>query len=244
MKIGRYLLILIIGGIIGGLFGGIIGSSTFKRIITSLQFTNHTTVIVLTIIAVLINAALLVVLYRTQRKSLNFKNKLVEDIDDDKADYYEKKANTYYLKVSAIFYALISVSLIHIFVIVLGYRSDYGSEYDALLAMVPFLGVMIAGTIIGFYYRKFEPRLPKQGEKNYTDKVFNIMDEGERYITLVSMFKVYHWNLIMLMVGTLFLGIYSMATDMNQGMSILILIIIFMYNSFGYLTKVRKFYKN
>jgi hypothetical protein len=102
----------------------------------------------------------------------------------------------------------------------------------------------IAGIIIGVYYRKFDPRFPKQGEKNYTDKIFNLMDEGEKHISFVSMYKVYHWNLMMLMIGTMFLGIYSMATGINQGLSILILIIIFMYNAFGYLVKVRKFYKN
>lgn len=240
MKVGRYLLILIIGAVLGGLFGGIIGSSTFKQLITNIQFANHYTVIVITIIALLINIILLIVLFRTQRKSLEFKNKLAEDIDDDKADYYENKANGYYLKVNAMYYVLVSVSLIHMFIIVLG----RGSEYDVLLAITPFLVASIAGTIIGFYFRKFDSRFPKQGERNYNDKIFNLMDDGEKHITLVSMYKVYHWNLMMLIIGTIFLGIYSMATGINQGLSILVLIIIFMYNAFGYLAKVRKFYKN
>lgn len=240
MKVGRYLLILIIGAIIGGVFGGLLGSSIFKQLITSVQFANHYTVIVLTAITVLINVVLLIVLFRTQQKSLKFKNKLTQDIDDDNVDYYEKKSNTYFLRVSAIYYILISVSLIHMFIIVLG----YSTEYDVILGVVPYLVAAIAGTIIGFYYRKFDPRLPKQGEKNYTDKIFNLMDEGEKYITLVSMYKVYHFNLMMLIVGTMFLGIYSISSGINQGVSILILIIIFMYNAFGYLAKVRKFYKN
>lgn len=240
MKVGRYLLILIIGAIIGGIVGGVIGTSTFKQLITNVQFENHSMIILLTIITLLINIVLLIVLFRTQRKSLYFKNKLDEDIDDDRADYYEKKSKAYFFRVSVIYPILISVSFIHMFIIVLGYTSDY----DVLLAIVPFLVATITGTIIGFYYRKFDSRFPKQGEKNYTDKVFQLMDEGERHITLVSMYKVYHSNLVMLIIGTMFLGIYSIATGINQGMSILIFIIIFMYNSFGYLVKVRKFYKN
>lgn len=240
MKVGRYLLILIVGAIIGGVFGGLLGSSIFKRLITSVQFANHSTVIVLTIITLLINIVLLIMIFKTQRKSLYFKNKLDEDIDDDRADYYEKKSKAYFFRISVIYSILISVSLIHMFIIVFG----HGTEYDSLLAIIPFLVASIAGIIIGFYYRKFDPRFPKQGEKNYTDKIFNLMDEGEKHIRFVSMYKVYHWNLMMLMVGTMFLGIYSMATGINQGLSILILIIIFMYNAFVYLVKVRKFYKN
>lgn len=240
MKVGRYLLLLLAGAIIGGLFGLVIGSSIFKQFTSNLQFANHYNVIVLTIIVLLINIVLLVVLIRTQRMSLNFKNKLVEDMDDDKADYYEKRANRYYIRVNFVYYILISVSLIHMFVIVLG----HGSDYDSLFAVIPFIVVAISGIIIGFYYRKFDPRLPKQGEKNYIDKQFNSMDEGEKHIALTSMYKVYHWNLSMLMVGVMFLGIYSMSTGINQGLSILVLIIIFMYSAFGYITKVRKFYKN
>jgi ACR3 family arsenite efflux pump ArsB len=84
MKVGRYLLILIISAIIGGIVGGVIGTSTFKQLITNVQFENHSMTILLTIITLLINIVLLIVLFRTQRKSLYFKNKLDEDIDGDR----------------------------------------------------------------------------------------------------------------------------------------------------------------
>ncbi|ERH35820.1 hypothetical protein SEQU_04720 [Staphylococcus equorum UMC-CNS-924] len=68
------------------------------------------------------------------------------------------------------------------------------------------------------------------------------MDEGERHITLVSMFKIYHINLTLLIIGGMILGLFSLITGINQLLGLLLIIILFIYNAFGYMLKVRKFY--
>ena len=97
--------------------------------------------------------------------------------------------------------------------------------------------------MIGFFVRKYDSRMPKQGEKQYTEKVLEIMDEGERHITLVSMYKVYHINISLLIIAALFLGLFSIISGINQTIGLFMLIILFCYNAFGYLLKVKKFYK-
>nr|WP_272108713.1 DUF3169 family protein [Staphylococcus sp. NRL 22/194] len=70
------------------------------------------------------------------------------------------------------------------------------------------------------------------------------MDEGERHITLISMYKNYQMNIVLLMIAIILLSLYSIDTGSSQSFSIFILIIIFVYNSLGYMLKVRKFYKS
>ena len=69
------------------------------------------------------------------------------------------------------------------------------------------------------------------------------MDEGERHITLISMYKTYHVNLTLIIIGAIILGIFSMVSGINQFVGLVILIVLFIYNAFGYLLKVSKFYK-
>ena len=51
-------------------------------------------------------------------------------------------------------------------------------------------------------------------------------------------------NIGLLLISVMFLGIYSIISKSNQSVGIIILIILFIYNAFGYLSKVRKFYKS
>ena len=73
------------------------------------------------------------------------------------------------------------------------------SENHIALIMIPFIITIISSIMIGIFYRKFDARYPKLGEKHYTEKAFNIMDEGERYITLVSLYKVHQQNIVLLL---------------------------------------------
>lgn len=45
------------------------------------------------------------------------------------------------------------------------------------------------------------------------------------------------------MLGVVLLGAFSIRTGINQSIGLLILIVLFVYNAFGYTLKVNKFYK-
>lgn len=70
------------------------------------------------------------------------------------------------------------------------------------------------------------------------------MDEGERHINFLTIYKQFFMNIGLLLISVMFLGIYSIISKSNQSVGIIILIILFIYNAFGYLSKVRKFYKS
>ena len=80
---------------------------------------------------------------------------------------------------------------------------------------------IISSVITGLFYRKFDSRYPKLGEKNYAEKLINILDEGERHIYFNSLFKTFYINLSLIMIGAIFLGFYSLETGHSQTLGIL-----------------------
>ncbi|MDQ7175666.1 DUF3169 family protein, partial [Staphylococcus chromogenes] len=73
--------------------------------------------------------------------------------------------------------------------------------------------------------------------------VLDIKDEGERHITLLSMYKIYQFNLVGLFLCITVVFLFSLSQGNNQSFSLLILTLLFIYNAFGYLFKVRRHYK-
>ncbi|WP_419790945.1 DUF3169 family protein [Staphylococcus chromogenes] len=174
-----------------------------------------------------------------QKKTLKYKQQLDRYIEDDQADGMETRASLSFLYVSLIIYAEYVVTFLLLFVYVVG-KVDVG-----YLAYPLFIFLLVALSTIpyGFFVRRYEPRFPKLGEKQYTEKTLAIMDEGERHITLVSMYKIYHMNLQLLMLAILILGFYSIQSGSHQFLGMAILIVLFIYNAFDYLFKVRRYYK-
>ena len=228
MKIKRYALLCLLGGLVGGIIGYIIGAINWEKLFNYAQFANFKVVLYTTIVASLINVILTVYLFIVQNASLHYKAKIDANISDDLADTYENKSYIKSLKVRFIYTMQLIVAFIAILIPVIG----NSSENHIALIMIP------------FFYRKFDARYPKLGEKHYTEKAFNIMDEGERYITLVSLYKVHQQNIVLLFIGIMMLGIFSITTGMNQSLGIILFIILFIYNSLGYLLKVSNFYKS
>ncbi|QDW99876.1 DUF3169 family protein [Staphylococcus chromogenes] len=239
MKIGRYLLWAFIGGICGYLFAYVLDITHGFRTLTEFKFIYSTTIHLIGIISLILVCGLILVAFYMQKKTLKYKQQLDRYIEDDQADGMETRASLSFLYVSLIIYAAHVVTFLLLFVYVVG-KVDVG--YLAYPTFI-FLLVVLSTIPYGFFIRRYEPRFPKLGEKQYTEKTLAIMDEGERHITLVSMYKIYHMNLQLLMLAILILGIYSIQSGSNQFLGIAILIVLFIYNAFGYLFKVLRHYK-
>lgn len=236
MKVKRYFILLVLGGIIGGFVGSSMGSiSTF---LSNVNFAHTHFGLIICIIASLIIIGLTFYLWKVQKDALKFKNQSLNSIED--ADLFEMKSNLNFNKSSIITYIQLIISFVALLLIVF----DHGSNIDVLYAIIPYMLTIIPSIMLGFFNRRFDSRYPKIGEKNYTEKTLALLDEGERHIAIVSMYKNYGVNLTLLMVAIIFLGIFSIDTGSNQTLGILFLIIIFAYNSLGYMLKVRKFYKS
>ncbi|OEK82366.1 DUF3169 family protein [Staphylococcus xylosus] len=239
MKVGRYLLFILLGCIVGGIMGSTISVMEYTNLFSNITISENSLVIV-TIIASVINIILIFVLHKVQRDAIKFKSKTNHSLEDTQADLFEKKANIKYIRSEIIYFIQMSVSFITIFIFVLANKNN---EMSSFYAIIPFLITMIPSLMVGFFARKFDSRYPKQGESRYTEKVLSIKDEGERHIILVSMFKTYHINLVLIMIGVVLLGAFSIRTGINQSIGLLILLVLFVYNAFGYTLKVSKFYK-
>ena len=211
MKVGRYIGLLILGGIVGGIIGGVIGVAqnfNIKRLLLFADFKNSVTISMISTILTLI---LVLTAYVYLRSAFKNKKVLESNIYDEEADLY-----------------------------VLG----HGSLNVYFIALIPFCVTAIMYIINGIYIHKIDSRMPKLGEKNYTEKRLSLMDEGERHITLKSLFKVNVVTISLIIFGIVILYAYSMLTNSNQSIGMLVLIIIFIYNSLTYTFKVAKYYKN
>ncbi len=102
------------------------------------------------------------------------------------------------------------------------------AEANAMLFFfIPFFASAIFNTQFTLFNRKFDDRMPKIADKNYTEKRLEILDEGERHIELIALFKTYAINLSILILAIIFIGSYSIATGINQSFSLLLIIAIF-----------------
>lgn len=238
MKVGRYLLLILLGGIVGGVIGTFFGMFEERNLLSIVQFSNSSIEITIIALASVINIVLTFVLYRVQRNALHYKKQMNKEIADHGADDLEQKANINFLRTSFIYYTQVLISLLTLFFIVLGNSTDLLLIY----VIIPYVITFIPSIMIGFFVRKYDARYPKQGEAKYTEKVLSLMDDGERHITLVSMYKIYNINMILIIIGAMLLGLFSLISGINQLVGLLILIVLFIYNGFGYLFKVRKFY--
>ncbi|MCQ3817419.1 DUF3169 family protein [Staphylococcus xylosus] len=239
MKVGRYLLFILLGGIVGGVIGSTISIMKYTNLLSNITISENSLIIV-TIIASVINIILIFALHKVQRDAIKFKSKTNHSLEDAQADLFEEKANIKFLRSNFIYYIQLSVSFITMLIFTV---SNNTNEMSVFYAIIPFLITIIPSLMAGFFVRKFDSRYPKQGEARYTEKILEIMDEGERHITLVSMFKTYHINLVLIILGVILLGAFSIRTGINQSIGLLILLVLFVYNAFGYTLKVSKFYK-
>ena len=239
MKLTRYLLYTFIGGLFGGIIGALVGFTNGFQFITELSLESQTTIETIGIIGILVTIALITFSLYMQKKALKYKKQLERHIEESDADSMETKASLCFMNVSLMIYLSYVVTFALLLIYVVGNVNGRFTLYPTVTFIMTSLSIIP----YGFFIRKYDSRFPKSGEKNYIEKTLAIMDEGERHITLVSMFKIYHINLALLIIGIFLLGVLSIESGVNQTVGLMILIILFVYNVFGYLLKVRKYYR-
>ncbi|HEC2155807.1 TPA: DUF3169 family protein [Staphylococcus delphini] len=239
MKVWRYLSFLFLGGVVGFFISLLLTGIDFQHLIQHIDFMSEQFMIISCIIVTLCIVGLTLWQYQTQKVALKLKSRVDYQTEIEETDTLENQANMKFLKVSIIVYVQYFISFVYFFILALGNEGDTA----LVTAVIPFLFTIIPAIMVGFFQRKFDRRLPKMGEAKYTEKTFQIMDEGERHITLVSLYKVYHMNLSLIIIGVVLLSFFSLVTGINQFLGILFMIVLFAYNAFGYLWKVSRFYR-
>ncbi|UNB46343.1 DUF3169 family protein [Staphylococcus coagulans] len=239
MKVKRYILLILLGAVIGGIIGVSSDWIDLKGWMNADQFATTSFIIWMTLIFSALILLLTLIQAKVQHEAIRYKNQFSSHMDGEQTDQIERKANIKYLTASVIVYGQYILSFISLLLLVIG-----GADSEGLLiGMIPFLLVSVSAVMIGVFQHRFDARMPKLGEANYVGKSMQIMDEGERHIAIVSMFKVYHFNISLLLLGILVLVWISIVGNYNQAPGIIVLIILFGYNGFGYLWKVSRFYR-
>lgn len=65
------------------------------------------------------------------------------------------------------------------------------------------------------FNRRFDDRMLKIVDKNYIEKWLEILDEGECYIELIVLFKIYVINLLILILVIVVIGFYLIIIGIN-----------------------------
>lgn len=237
MKILRYIGYLLLGGLVGGIIGGILGNFDGFGI-ENLTFATYNNVVVISIIVTIIIILIEVIVFMNQRLALKYKRLVDNETDIDETDRYELLANRYVLNGSILSILQTVIAFLMLLIFVVGQAEANG----ILFFLIPFFASTIFNTQFTLFNRKFDERMPKLADKNYTEKRLEMLDEGERHIELMALFKTYAINLSLLILAIVFIGFYSITTGINQSFSLLLIIAIFIYNAFSYLLKRRRFY--
>ncbi|MDT0712233.1 DUF3169 family protein [Mammaliicoccus sciuri] len=83
-----------------------------------------------------------------------------------------------------------------------------------------------------------ERNYPRAGDKKLNEKIIDMMDSGEQYITLIALQKTYTLNQ-QLIIGCIALSsIFSISSNNNQFFSVSLLIILYLVNTMYYSKKV------
>ncbi|QLK85266.1 DUF3169 family protein [Staphylococcus sp. 17KM0847] len=238
MKVWRFLGLILLGGLVGGVISIVFNIANGFHFVT-LKLENNQVMMTITFITLLIILLLFIYSLWIQRKALVCKQYIYQNKVDSDTDLLEKEGEQLFWQVGMLMYGQYTVLFIYCFILVLGNASDRFLWYIPFVVFVTSLSVLP----YNFFVRKYDQRFPKVGEKQYTEKVLAIMDEGERHITLLSMYKTYSINISLLIIGIIVLGCYSISSQSNQSVGMFILIVLFIYNAFAYMLKVRNFYK-
>lgn len=204
MKVWRYLSFVLLGGIVGVFVSLLIRGIDFQHLIEHIDFMDQQFMVISCVIVTLCIIGLTLWQYQTQKAALKLKSRVDHQTEIEETDTLENQANMKFLKVSIIVYVQYFISFVYFFILALGNPGDKA----LITVLIPFLFTIIPAIMAGFFQRKFDRRFPKMGDAKYTEKTFEMMDEGERHITLVSLYKVYYMNLSLIIIGVVLLSFF------------------------------------
>ncbi|WP_353056562.1 DUF3169 family protein [Solibacillus isronensis] len=110
-----------------------------------------------------------------------------------------------------------------------------------ILSIPAILLAIIATPLVGNYIKYVYPyrEIPSYNDKQYTKKMFEMSDEGERHIMLQGLYSAFNLENILLLCSLL-LGMFcSVASGESQLFAILIIAIILITVNTQYMLKVR-----
>lgn len=231
MLIGNLILYMLIGGLVGGLLTSLFmkGHDFLEIELTTVQ--TDITVIILTIVYIILTIILINV-YKRAEKYRKFET---NPENEDEIEIQLEKTLIY----PPILLGLIMTIALTILNIVVNI-----TEKPSMMSLLIVIFAAILTAPLSYMHlsklRKLYPErnYPRAGDKKLNEKIIDMMDSGEQYITLIALQKTYTLNQ-QLIIGCIALSsIFSISSNNNQFFSVSLLIILYLVNTMYYSKKV------
>ncbi|WP_305752564.1 DUF3169 family protein [Mammaliicoccus sciuri] len=231
MLIGNLILYMLIGGLVGGLLTSLFmkGHDFLEIELTTVQ--TDITVIILTIVYIILT----IILINVYKKAEKYRKFETNPENEDEIEIQLEKTLIY----PPILLGLIMTIALTILNIVVNL-----TEKPSMMSLLIVIFAAILTAPLSYMHlsklRKLYPErnYPRAGDKKLNEKIIDMMDSGEQYITLIALQKTYTLNQ-QLIIGCIALAsIFSVSSDNNQFFSVSLLIILYLVNTMYYSKKV------
>ncbi len=231
MLIGNLILYMLIGGLVGGLLTSLFmkGHDFLEIELTTVQ--TDITVIILTIVYII----LVIILINVYKKAEKYRKFETNPENEDEIEIQLEKTLIY----PPILLGLIMTIALTILNIVVNL-----TEKPSMMSLLIVIFASILTAPLSYMHlsklRKLYPErnYPRAGDKKLNEKIIDMMDSGEQFITLIALQKTYTLNQ-QLIIGCIALSsIFSISSNNNQFFSVSLLIILYLVNTMYYSKKV------
>lgn len=231
MLIGNLILYMLIGGLVGGLLTSLFmkGHDFLEIELTTVQ--TDITVIILTIVYIILT----IILINVYKKAEKYRKFETNPENEDEIEIQLEKTLIY----PPILLGLIMTIALTILNIVVNL-----TEKPSMMSLLIVIFAAILTAPLSYMHlsklRKLYPErnYPRAGDKKLNEKIIDMMDSGEQYITLIALQKTYTLNQ-QLIIGCIALSsIFSVSSNNNQFFSVSLLIILYLVNTMYYSKKV------
>ncbi|MCD8795926.1 DUF3169 family protein [Mammaliicoccus sciuri] len=231
MLIGNLILYMLIGGLVGGILTSLFmkGHDFLEIELTTVQ--TDITVIILTIVYII----LVIILINVYKKAEKYRKFETNPENEDEIEIQLEKTLIY----PPILLGLIMTIALTILNIVVNI-----TEKPSMMSLLIVIFASILTAPLSYMHlsklRKLYPErnYPRAGDKKLNEKIIDMMDSGEQYITLIALQKTYTLNQ-QLIIGCIALSsIFSISSNNNQFFSVSLLIILYLVNTMYYSKKV------
>lgn len=231
MLIGNIILYMLIGGLVGGLLTTLFGAN---HQFLEIQLTKTQTDIITIILAIFI-IILVIVLMNVYKKAKNYR-KL--DTNSENEDDIEVQ-----LEKTLIFPPVLLGLITTLGLIILNIVINLSEEPSSLSLIIAVLSLILTAPLSYMHLsnlRKIYPErnYPNAGDKKLNEKIVDMMDSGEQYITLLALQKTYTLNQQLIIGFIALASIFSISSNNNQFFSVSLFIILYLVNTMYFTKKV------
>lgn len=193
--------------------------------------------VITSVITMIIIGMLGVLILLQYKKAKQYKEKMAAD--EGQADKYDKLFNSVLMNCTWVQYSISILPVIHMAIVVV-FKAD---ERGWLVAAVPIVLSSLLAFSSSNILPKLDERFPKASDPDFTDKLINKMDEGEKHISYSVLFKLFRYNLFALMIIILISILTAAFTNQDYALIILLLLGLYIFNIVFYYSKIQKYYK-